>query len=111
MNPWAAAVAAFVMILGAAYLLWMFQRVVTGELSGFLAGLGSHLTDISPIEILTLAPLAALVVAFGLFPGILLDTINGSGRDARSTPRRPGPRSPSTRSSWRSAWASSSRRS
>jgi NADH-quinone oxidoreductase subunit M len=77
-NPWAAAVAAFVMILGAAYLLWMFQRVVTGELSGFLAGLGNRLTDISPVEILTLAPLAALVVAFGLFPGILLDTIDGS---------------------------------
>ena len=27
-NPWAAAVATFVMILAAAYLLWMFQRVV-----------------------------------------------------------------------------------
>ncbi len=77
-NPWAAAVAASVMILGAAYLLWMFQRVVTGELSGFLAGLGQHLTDISPVEILTVAPLAALVVAFGLFPGILLDLIDGS---------------------------------
>ena len=77
-HPWAAGVAAFVMILGAAYLLWMFQRIVTGELSGFLAGLGGHLTDISPTEILTLAPLGALVVAFGLFPGILLDTIDGS---------------------------------
>jgi NADH-quinone oxidoreductase subunit M len=81
-NPWAAVVAAFVMILGAAYLLWMFQRVVTGELSGFLAGLGNHLTDISPVEILTLAPLAALVVAFGLFPGILLDLIDGSVANA-----------------------------
>jgi NADH-quinone oxidoreductase subunit M len=76
--PLAAAVAAFVMILGAAYLLWMYQRVATGELSGFLAGLGSHLTDISPIEILTLAPLGALVVVFGLFPGILLDIMNGT---------------------------------
>jgi NADH-quinone oxidoreductase subunit M len=76
--PWAAAIAAFVMILGAAYLLWMFQRVVTGEVSDFLRGLGSHLTDIDPVEILTLAPLGALVVAFGLFPGILLDTIEGT---------------------------------
>ena len=56
----------------------MFQRVVLGELSGFLAGLGSHLTDISPVEILTVAPLGALVVVFGLFPGILLDIINGT---------------------------------
>jgi NADH-quinone oxidoreductase subunit M len=77
-NPLAAAVAAFVMILGAAYLLWMFQRVATGELSAFLAGLGGHLSDISPLEILTLAPLGALVVAFGLFPGILLDIVDGS---------------------------------
>jgi NADH-quinone oxidoreductase subunit M len=77
-NPWAAAVATFVMILAAAYLLWMFQRIATGELSDFLAGLGSHLTDISPVEILTLAPLGALVVAFGLFPGILLDIMGGS---------------------------------
>ncbi len=77
-SPLAAAVAAFVMILGAAYLLWMFQRVATGELSAFLAGLGSHLSDIGSVEILTLAPLGALVVAFGLFPGILLDIIDGS---------------------------------
>jgi NADH-quinone oxidoreductase subunit M len=77
-NPWAAAVAAFVMILGAAYLLWMFQRIAFGEVSPFLAGLGSHLTDISPVEILTLAPLGALVVVFGLFPGILLTLIDGS---------------------------------
>jgi len=77
-SPWAAAVATFVMILAAAYLLWMFQRVATGELSEFLRGLGDHLTDISPVEILTLAPLGALVVVFGLFPGILLDIMNGS---------------------------------
>ena len=81
-NPWAAAVATFVMVLAAAYLLWMFQRIATGELSDFLAGMGSHLTDISPVEILTLAPLGALVVAFGLFPGILLDIMAGSAERA-----------------------------
>jgi NADH-quinone oxidoreductase subunit M len=81
-NPWFAAVAAFVMILGAAYLLWMFQRVAFGEPSAFLLGLGDHLTDISPTEILTLAPLGALVVVFGLFPGILLNLIQGSATAA-----------------------------
>jgi NADH-quinone oxidoreductase subunit M len=74
-NPWIAAVAAFVMILGAAYLLWMFQRVVLGEPSAFLLGLKHHLSDMNATEILTLAPLGALVVMFGLFPGILLDLI------------------------------------
>ncbi|HET8784495.1 MAG TPA: NADH-quinone oxidoreductase subunit M [Candidatus Limnocylindrales bacterium] len=72
-NPWAATVATFVMILAAAYLLWMFQRVVLNEPSAFLLGLKHHLTDMTATEVLTLAPLGAMVVAFGLFPGILLD--------------------------------------
>jgi NADH-quinone oxidoreductase subunit M len=76
-SPWVAAVAAVVMVLGAAYLLWMYQRVIFGEPSQFLLGLGDHLTDISPIEILTLAPLGALVVVFGLFPGIVLNLVSG----------------------------------
>jgi NADH-quinone oxidoreductase subunit M len=81
-NPWIAAVAAFVMILGAVYLLWMFQRVVLGEPSAFLLGLKHHLVDMTPTEILTLAPLGLLVVVFGLFPGILLDVISGPAKDA-----------------------------
>jgi NADH-quinone oxidoreductase subunit M len=76
-NPWVAGVATLVMILSAAYLLWMFQRVVLTEPSPFLLGLGHHLTDMTATEILTIAPLAALVVVFGLFPGILLDLFKG----------------------------------
>jgi NADH-quinone oxidoreductase subunit M len=75
-NPWVAAIATLVMVLAAAYLLWMFQRIVFGEPSAFLTGLGHHLTDITASEILTLAPLAALVVAFGFFPGIVLGLIS-----------------------------------
>jgi len=74
-DPLVAVVAAFVMILAAAYLLWMFQRVAFGEVSPFLQGLGHHLTDMTPTEILTLAPLGGLIVVFGLFPGLLLDLI------------------------------------
>jgi hypothetical protein len=66
------------MILGAAYLLWMFQRVVTGEPSDFIRGLGHHLTDMTPIEIITLAPLATLVVVFGILPGLLLEVVQPS---------------------------------
>jgi NADH-quinone oxidoreductase subunit M len=76
--PVVAAIATFCMILAAAYLLWMFQRVAFGELSAFFRGLGHHLTDMTPTEILTLAPLATLVVVFGLFPGLLLDLVKGS---------------------------------
>jgi NADH-quinone oxidoreductase subunit M len=77
-NPAVALVAALCMILAAAYLLYMFQRVAFGDLSDFLKGLGHHLTDMDPVEILTLAPLAALVVVFGLFPGLLLDLVSGT---------------------------------
>jgi NADH-quinone oxidoreductase subunit M len=76
-NPWVAAVASFVMILAAGYLLWMFQRLFSGEVTDFLKGLGHHLTDIRPIEALTLVPLGTLVVVFGLFPGLILGLIAG----------------------------------
>jgi NADH-quinone oxidoreductase subunit M len=76
--PYAAAVAAFVMILAAGYLLYMYGRVVLGEVSAFLEGLGDHLTDMSPVEILTLVPLGTLVVIFGLKPGLLLDLFSST---------------------------------
>jgi NADH-quinone oxidoreductase subunit M len=74
--PIAAFFAAIVMIIGAAYLMWMYQRVVFGELSEFLASLGHHLTDITRVELLTLTPLVALTLLFGLFPGLILDLVN-----------------------------------
>jgi NADH-quinone oxidoreductase subunit M len=76
--PAAAAIATFVMILAAGYLLWMLQRVAFGEVSDFLKGLGGHLTDMRPIEAMTLVPLGALVVIFGLFPGLILNLVAGS---------------------------------
>jgi NADH-quinone oxidoreductase subunit M len=78
-NPWVAAIAALVMILSAVYLLFMYQRVVFGELSDFFRGLGHHLTDIAPIEVATLAPLAILTVVFGIVPGLVLVFLPGSG--------------------------------
>ena len=77
-SPAAAAVAALVMVLAAGYLLFMYGRLVFGEVSEFLDGLGHHLTDMEPIEILTLVPLATLIVVFGIQPGLLLDLIEGT---------------------------------
>ena len=76
--PAAAAVATLVMILAAAYLMWMYQRIVFGDLSDFLRGLGHHLTDMRPVEIATLAPLAALTLIFGVFPFLLTELIDPS---------------------------------
>ena len=76
--PIVAGIATVCMVLAAAYLLWMFQRIAFGEVSAFLKGLGHHRTDMTPTEILTLGPLAALVVVFGLFPGLVLDLVRGA---------------------------------
>jgi NADH-quinone oxidoreductase subunit M len=80
-SPAAAAIATFCMILAAGYLLWMYQRVAFGELSDFLVGLGGHLTDMTPVEVLTLVPLATLIVLFGVQPGLLLNLVQGTVDD------------------------------
>jgi NADH-quinone oxidoreductase subunit M len=77
-SPAAAAVAAFVMVLAAGYLLYMYGRVVFGEVSDFLTGLGHHLTDMTAIELLTLVPLGTLIVVFGLQPVLLLKLVQGT---------------------------------
>jgi len=73
--PLVAALAATVMVLGATYLLFMYQQVVFGELSDFLRDLGSKVTDMTRLEVATLVPLVALVLAIGIFPGPVLDLI------------------------------------
>jgi NADH-quinone oxidoreductase subunit M len=89
-SPYVAAIATICMVLAAAYLLWMYQRLFFGEITDFLKNLPHHLTDMTATEVLTLTPLAALVVVFGLFPGLVLDLISGSVanvlRDVSSQP-------------------------
>jgi NADH-quinone oxidoreductase subunit M len=75
MAPGIAVASIIVMVLAATYLLWMFQRVAFGELSEFLRGLGGHLTEINRTEMVTLVPLAFLIVVLGLFPSLVLDLL------------------------------------
>jgi NADH:ubiquinone oxidoreductase subunit 4 (subunit M) len=79
------------MVLAAGYLLWMYQRIVFGEVSEFFKSLGHHLTDMTPTEILTLGPLAALTVVFGLFPGLILDLVKGAVTNVLADAGRQGP--------------------
>ena len=87
------------MILAAGYLLYMFGRVVFGEVSGFLEGLGHHLTDMTATEVLTLVPLGALVVAFGIQPGLLLELFPDTVDQTLDVRARRARRSPSPRRS------------
>jgi NADH-quinone oxidoreductase subunit M len=59
-------------ILGAAYMLWMFQRVMFMELKDKNRGL----PDLDMREWVTLLPLAVLVFWIGIFPNPLLDMLH-----------------------------------
>lgn len=74
-NPWVALVATTGVILSAAYALFLYRRVVFGALEKpALAGL----KDLTPREIALLAPLAALVIWYGVQPGAILNACAAS---------------------------------
>lgn len=61
-------------VLTAAYMLWTFQRVFLGKINEKYRGL----PDINAREILSLAPLALIVIAVGVYPKLILDIMNSS---------------------------------
>ncbi|KGE02989.1 complex I subunit 4 family protein [Pseudohaliea rubra] len=62
-------------VLGAAYMLWMLQRVALGTARTEAA---RQLTDLGSRELLTLAPLVIAVLGVGLYPGPLLEVMHAS---------------------------------
>ena len=74
-NFWVAVAAATTMILGAAYTLWMYKRVIFGAV-------GNHhvadLTDINSREFLILALLALGVLGMGLYPYPFTEVMHSS---------------------------------
>jgi NADH-quinone oxidoreductase subunit M len=62
-------------VLGAAYMLWMLQRVAFGTARTETA---KQLVDLNSREVLTVAPLAIVVVAIGVYPGPLLQSIDST---------------------------------
>ncbi|MCK9989341.1 MAG: NADH-quinone oxidoreductase subunit M [Rugosibacter sp.] len=64
-NFFTGAAAAVTLILGAAYTLWMYKRVIFGEITNPHV---AELTDIGRREFLILALLAVCVLAMGLYP-------------------------------------------
>jgi NADH-quinone oxidoreductase subunit M len=76
---WLAACGAIGILFSAAYFLWTLQRMFFGSLS--LKGgdvWKTALTDLNFREIITLFPLAAVVLALGLMPSLVFDKINDS---------------------------------
>jgi NADH-quinone oxidoreductase subunit M len=77
-NFWLGFLAATTLILGAAYTLWMYKRVIFGAVaSERVAGLA----DLSRREFWLLATLAVLVIAMGVFPKPFIDVMHASVAD------------------------------
>ncbi len=74
-NVWYAAFAATGVILSAIYLLWMYQRVMTGEVN---KSENAALKDLSAREIALLVALVVFIVWIGVYPRTFLDPIQAS---------------------------------
>jgi NADH-quinone oxidoreductase subunit M len=61
-------------VLTAGYMLWTFQRVFLGSLNEKY----KNLPEINGREMLTLVPLAVIVIAVGIYPKLVLDLLNPS---------------------------------
>ena len=72
---WAAVIATFGIVLAAFYILWMYQRVVTGEPSQEVR---ETVTEISKRELVAISPIIAIIIALGFFPQVALRIINPS---------------------------------
>jgi NADH-quinone oxidoreductase subunit M len=74
-NFWYAAAAATTLVFGAAYTLWMYKRVIFGEVANSNV---ASLTDLAPREFLVLALLAVAVLALGVWPYPFADVLHVS---------------------------------
>ena len=77
-NFWVAFAAATTMIVGAAYTLWMYKRVVFGKIGNHHV---AELTDISGREFLVLALLAVAALGMGLYPKPFTDVMHSSANE------------------------------
>jgi NADH-quinone oxidoreductase subunit M len=74
-NTWVAIFAATGVILSAAYALYLYRRVVFGEL---VKPALMTIKDLSPREIAILAPLVAVTILMGIYPKPVFDVTSAS---------------------------------
>ncbi|MBA4706878.1 MULTISPECIES: NADH-quinone oxidoreductase subunit M [Aquitalea] len=77
-NFWYAALAATTLIFGAAYTLWMYKRVIFGEVSNHHV---EEMADVNKREFLVLAVLAIAVLGMGLYPQGFVEKMHLSVND------------------------------
>lgn len=74
--PVLAIVAATALVLSAVYVLWMYQRLMTGPVPEELAEGQSRLRDLVPRELAVVVPLIALLLVLGVYPKPVLDVVD-----------------------------------
>ena len=72
-NVWYAVLAGTILVLGAAYTLWMYKRVIYGDIANDEV---RELKDISPREGLFLGLLAVMVLGMGVWPNPFLEVMH-----------------------------------
>jgi NADH-quinone oxidoreductase subunit M len=77
-NFWLGFLAATIMILGAAYTLWMYKRVWFGDVANARV---AALKDVSKREFWLLATLVAAILALGIYPKPFTDVMHASVAD------------------------------
>ena len=73
-QAWTAVVAASGLILGAWYMLWLYQRIFFNEIQAGMRGL----PQLNLREILTLTPMVVLIFWIGLYPNAFLGFLHAS---------------------------------
>ncbi|OAK52800.1 NADH:ubiquinone oxidoreductase subunit M [Rhodococcoides kyotonense] len=68
----AGVVATAALVLSAIYILWLYQRIMTGPRSSANDGM----KDLVPRELLVVTPLIALLIVLGVYPKPLLDIVS-----------------------------------
>jgi NADH-quinone oxidoreductase subunit M len=74
-NTWVAAVATSGVILSAAYALWLYRRVVMGDL---IKESLKSITDMTTRERAIFAPLVVMTILLGVYPALVTDIIGPS---------------------------------
>ncbi|NHX27602.1 NADH-quinone oxidoreductase subunit M, partial [Escherichia coli] len=74
-NTWVAAVATSGVILSAGYALWLYRRVVFGDL---IKESLKSITDMPTRERVIFAPLVAMTLLLGVYPSLVTDIIGPS---------------------------------
>ena len=74
-NTWVAAVAATGVILSAGYALWLYRRVVMGDL---IKESLKSITDMNSREKAIFAPLVVMTILLGVYPSLVTDIIGPS---------------------------------